>query len=73
MGIKIGIENVSGLSNIPKFGLPLGQGSGIFNKWNKISILDGNGQIWRKNADMSNFKEIKKKFLAESIRVIKKE
>jgi len=39
---KMGIENLSGLRNIPKFGLTiyssdrvLGEGSGTFSKWNE--------------------------------------
>jgi len=40
--LKIGIENVLGLSNIPKFGLPYlrwGEGSGTFSKWYESSSM----------------------------------
>jgi len=56
--LKIGIENVSGLSNIPKFSLF------CIKKQNKVAEHSVNGMktntlifvghIWRDNADMSN-------------------
>jgi len=39
--LKMGIENVLGLSNIPKFGSPIedGGGSGTFSKWYEPSSM----------------------------------